>query len=635
MSNLFQYRADIDGLRAIAVLLVVFFHGKITAVSGGFVGVDVFFVISGFLISIIITKEQAENRFSFKTFYLRRIKRLGPALIVMLVLTTIPAYLFLFADDFEIFGRNLIHAFITTSNFFLWQNTGGYFAINTDTLPLLHTWSLAVEEQFYFIWPSLLILLTSLTKGRHLIKILFISLIALIALSEYLANTSAHSAYFLLPARAFEMMMGALLAIAFSRLPNFNQLVNHSFSLVGVACIILPAFMLSKSSIFPGMNAFWPCLGTVLLIISGKDPKQMGIINQLISHKWFVLIGLISYSLYLWHWPVFVFIQYLGLELSGWIQLSAMVLAFSLAYLSWRFVEQPIRFANLPTLGSAMKKIMLPSFILLTVLYAVIDVKNGFPERFENLAEFDKKKNFPSTVRKKCFDADKIGNVDECWLGVKKEKLDGMLIGDSFGNHSASLVDVFAKQAGLYIHDSTSGGHPLTTRLIAPDVYDYPPQYANERLEYALQFEHVIIAANWNTYKSPNNINYEVILRDLERIVSQGKKVTVIISLPFTTDENLHRLKLVKADRFVFFDDYETRIKNPAFADDHIVNEMKRRFPSIVYVDLRDAMCDQNFCDIVMNDTIIYRNNDHFNTSGAAMVAEKYLTKFANPLLQN
>jgi peptidoglycan/LPS O-acetylase OafA/YrhL len=144
MSNLFKYRADIDGLRAIAVLLVVLFHAKFTTISGGFVGVDVFFVISGFLISIIISKEVRENRFTFSSFYLRRIKRLAPALIGLLIITTIPAYLFLFSDDFEIYGRSLIHAYLTTSNFFLWQNTGGYFAANTDLFPLLHTWSLAV-----------------------------------------------------------------------------------------------------------------------------------------------------------------------------------------------------------------------------------------------------------------------------------------------------------------------------------------------------------------------------------------------------------------------------------------------------------------------------------------------------------
>jgi len=632
MSKLFQYRPDIDGLRAIAVLLVVFFHAKFSSVSGGFIGVDVFFVISGFLITTILFKEVGEQRFSFKRFYLRRVKRLAPALIVFLILTTIPAYIFLFSDDFEIYGRNLIHAFLTTSNFFIWQNTGGYFSPATEMFPLLHTWSLAVEEQFYFIWPSLFVVLHMLFKGKSLIKFVLLLVVGLLALSVYLTNYHPMSAYFLLPARAFELMMGALLALTLSKIPDSHIRVNHVLSVVAVLLIVTPAFVLDGSSSFPGFNAFWPCLGAVLLIISGRQAGALGIVNKLISHKAVVAVGLISYSLYLWHWPIFVFIQYLGLELSGLIRVAALIAAFSMAYLSWRFVEQPMRYANFPTLGSAMKQIMLPAFIVLLGMYAVIDVKNGFPERFSNLAEFDKNTNFPSTVRKKCFDADKIGNVDECWLGVKKEKLDGMLIGDSFANHSASLIDVFAKDAGLFIHDSTSGGHPILTRMNAPGVYDYPPEYANERLKYALQFEHIILGVNWDTYKNPENINYEPLLKSVGEIVEAGKKVTVIISLPATTKENLHKLKLVKSGNFVFFNDYNSSIEMPIYKDTHILKEMQRRYPHINYVDLRDVMCESGQCSTSLGGIIIYRNANHFNTSGAALIAKKYIRDMGNPL---
>ena len=257
---------------------------------------------------------------------------------------------------------------------------------------------------------------------------------------------------------------------------------------------------------------------------------------------------------------------------------------------------------------------------------------NGFPYRFNNLAEFDKKNNYPSTVRKKCFDADLIGNLDQCWLGEKKELLDGLLIGDSFANHSASFIDVLAKDANLYIHDSTSGGHPILTRLSAEGEYDYPPKYANDRLEYALQYEHIIIAANWGYYAEPDNINYERILQTIERIVKANKKLTIIDSLPATTKENLHKLKFMKGSDFVFFDNAEYYITKPVYPHDHIYNEMQRRFPSVTYIDFKDTMCDKQQCSIVLNDTIVYRNSDHLNTSGAAMMAEKYLLEFGNPL---
>ncbi len=633
MSKLFQYRADIDGLRAIAVLLVVFFHAKFSAISGGFVGVDVFFVISGFLISIIISKEVAENRFSYKSFYLRRIKRLAPALIGLLVLTTIPAYLFLFSDDFEIFGRNLIHAYLSTSNFFLWTNTGGYFSPNTDLFPLLHTWSLAVEEQFYFIWPALFILLNKLTKGKYLTRIMFVFTLSLLALSVYLANYTPHSAYFLLPARAFELMMGAMLAVSYAKVPNASKNMNHVLSVTALALIVIPAFVIDKQSVFPGFNAFWPCLGAVLLIVTGKNQERMGIVNSVISHKGFVGIGLMSYSLYLWHWPIFSFIQYLGLEMTGLLRIAAVVLSFVLAYLSWKYIEQSVHKLKLPTLGSAMKKIMLPSFILLTGMYGVIDGLNGFPDRFDKLEEFDKKKNFPSTVRNKCHDADLLGNIDKCWLGVQKEKIDGMLIGDSFANHSASLIDVFAKDAGLLIHDSSSGGHPILTRFRSPGVYDYPPEYAEARLKLALQYEHIIIGAHWGLYSKPGSLNYIRLLETIEEIVEQDIKVTIVFALPPTTSENLHKLKLVKGNRFVFFENGASSIELPQYWESELAIEIKERFPQINYIDMKDVMCENGQCQLTINGVVVYRSNDHFNTIGGHLMAEKYLKEIGNPLI--
>ncbi len=635
MSKLFSYRPDIDGLRAVAVLLVIFYHAKMSAISGGFIGVDVFFVLSGFLITIIIAKEHAQDRFSYGSFYLRRIRRLMPALVFLLLVCCIPAYFILFPDDFERFSRTLIHSFIATNNFHLWLNTGNYFSPNTDLIPLLHTWSLAVEEQFYFIWPAMFIFMASRFSKTTFFKINAVLLVSFLGLSIYLTQTTPHSAYFLLPARAFELMMGAMLAIGFLQLPHFKQNTNHGLSIIGLILVVVPALTLTKASSFPGLNAFWPCLGTVLLIISGKDQNTMGIINRALSIRPIVFIGLLSYSLYLWHWPIFVFFQYLGLELVGLVQLLALVLVAIFSYISWRFVEQPMRNAHMPTLKAGLKKVVLPSFIVLTVIYGVIDGKNGFPHRFQDLAEYDKKKNFPSTVRKRCFDADKIGNIEECWLGVKKEKLDGLLIGDSFANHTASFLDVLAKDAGLFIHDSTSGGHPLLTRLIAPDTYDYPPQYAVDRLKYAMQFDNIYLAANWDIYSNPTDINYEFLLDTIGKIVSAGKNVYVFSSLQPTTKMNLHRLKLLKASDYVFFDEYDATLKREVKKETHLITVMQRRYPSIHFIHMTDIMCTDIQCQLQLDDIIVYRNNDHLNTSGAALIAQKYLEKFGNPIKQN
>ena len=631
MSSFRKYRADIDGLRAIAVLLIVLFHANVGMVSGGFIGVDVFFVISGFLISLILFEDLEAKRFSFKNFYMRRIKRLVPALVCMLLLTTVPAYLFLFSDDFEMFGRNQIHSFLTTSNFFLWQNVGGYFSSSTDFFPLLHTWSLAVEEQFYFIWPVTLFFLYKTMTAKNLYKVVVFSLLPLFVLSVYFAEYYPYMAYFLLPARAFELLIGASVALTLQKLPNFSTRANHILSMIGLVLIAVPALTIDKQSVFPGFNALWPCLGAALLLITGRHPDRQGCINWLISHKAFVWVGLISYSLYLWHWPIFVFIQYLGLELVGVLRWGAIAMAFLCGHLSWKYVEQPVRHLNIPTLGAALRRIMLPALIVLVVFYAVIDAENGFPHRFQNLAEFNKRENFPSTVRKRCFDSGLIGNLDDCWLGVKKEVLDGVLIGDSFANHSASFIDVLAKDAGLYIHDSASGGHPLITKLTASGDYEKPPQYAENRLSYALQFEHIIIAANWQDYEDPTNANYERILATVAKIIEQGKKVTIILSVPATTTKNLHKLKLVKGGGFVYFDEYQDKIPQPPQHHLSILNEMKRRFSNITYIDMKDVMCEKKQCAVSLKGTIIYRNSNHLNTSGAALIGERYLHTIGSP----
>ena len=203
MSFKVSYRPDIDGLRAIAIILVIIFHAGFSFFSGGYIGVDVFFVLSGFLITSLIDYEIKEQIFSFKQFYLRRIRRIVPVLVFILLITTIPAYFLLFADNLESFGRTLIHTFLCTNNFYLYVNLSDYFAENSDLIPFLHTWSLSVEEQFYFFLPPFLLLLhknLNISKRRVVMILLFV--ISLL-FSIYQTKTNSRAAYFLLPSRLF------------------------------------------------------------------------------------------------------------------------------------------------------------------------------------------------------------------------------------------------------------------------------------------------------------------------------------------------------------------------------------------------------------------------------------------------
>jgi peptidoglycan/LPS O-acetylase OafA/YrhL len=530
MSFKVSYRPDIDGLRAIAIILVIIFHAGFSFFSGGYIGVDVFFVLSGFLITSLIDYEIKEQIFSFKQFYLRRIRRIVPVLVFILLITTIPAYFLLFADNLESFGRTLIHTFLCTNNFYLYVNLSDYFAENSDLIPFLHTWSLSVEEQFYFFLPPFLLLLhknLNISKRRVVMILLFV--IALL-FSIYQTKTNSRAAYFLLPSRLFELLIGSCVAIFWDRVPNLNQSKNNLLSIIGLLLILIPAITLNDTSSFPGINAFWPCLGTAMLIVSGKTTQTRGIINKLIENKFFVGVGLISYSIYLWHWPIFVFIKYEGLKLDGIIRIVALILIFVLSYFSWRFIEQPFR----TTLKFNFKKtiviLFVPSLITISLIYGILDINNGFPERQPELKEFNPKTNFANVVRKECYYSHKIANCKDCSFGAKKDSIDGILIGDSFANHSVAFLDVLAKDANLYIHDCTAPDNPLLNRLEEDGTPIYPPKFANERLEYAKKFKYIFIAANWIMNSNPKSKNHQSIVNTIGSLVKLNKNIEFEIS---------------------------------------------------------------------------------------------------------
>ena len=634
MSFKVTYRPDIDGLRAIAIILVIIFHAGFSFFSGGYIGVDVFFVLSGFLITSLIDYEIKEKIFSFKEFYLRRIRRIVPVLVFILLVITIPAYFFLFADNLESFGRTLIHTFLCTNNFYLYLNLSDYFAENSDLIPFLHTWSLSVEEQFYFFLPPFLLLLhknLSISKRRIVMILLFV--ISLL-FSIYLTKTNSRAAYFLLPSRLFELLIGSCVAIYWDRVPNLNQLKNNLLSIIGLLLILIPAITLNDTSTFPGINAFWPCLGTAMLIVSGKTTHTRGIINKLIENKFFVGIGLISYSLYLWHWPIFVFIKYEGLKLDGIIRIVALILIFVLSYFSWRFIEQPFR----TTLKFNFKKtiviLFIPSLIIISLIYGILDINNGFPERQPELNEFNPKTNFANVVRKECYYSHKIANCKDCSFGANKDSIDGILIGDSFANHSVAFLDVLAKDANLGIHDCTAPDNPLLNRLEEDGTPIYPPEFANERLDYAKKFKYIFIAANWIMNSNPKSKNHQSIINTIGSLVKLNKKIILIDCLLPINEMDLHKAKLIKTGKPIYFEERNIKVPNKILPKNYIVNEIKHKFPTVIIIDLKDVMCKSGKCDISIDNTIIYKDASHLNISGAKLLGEKYLKLKTNPLIK-
>ena len=630
MNKEFSYRSDIDGLRAIAVLIVVFYHANFTWIPGGYVGVDVFFVISGFLITNTIEKEILQNSFSFQQFYLRRIRRIIPVLFFILLICTIPAY-FMFASDFEAFSRTLIHTIVSTNNIHLWVNNKQYFSENSELMPLLHTWSLSVEEQFYFIWPAILLLLSKLKSIKTKRIVILCSLLLSLLYSIYLTDTDQNTAYFLLQGRFFELGVGATLAVFWQSLPLAKKMINSILSIVGLLLIIIPAIYLQKESLFPGLNALWPCLGAAFLIYSNKgNDNNEGYINTLLKNKFIVLIGTISYSMYLWHWPIFAFLKYFAVEFTGATRIGTLLIIFILSYFSWKYIEQPFRTTLKFNFKKTLLYVMLPVVLISVCIYGIVDKFDGFPDRYPTLTEFNPKTNYPSNLRKNCFDKFKIGNCDECFIGIKKNSLDGVLIGDSFANQTAEFLDVLAKDANLYIHDSAAGGYPILVNYDDENNPTKEEQYGLDRLEYAKKFKTIYIAANWINISS-SKINSNRILKSIEELLKLQKNVVIFDCLRALPDMKLHKLMLTKAypenyhESYIFAPEPRT--------SDYLVYKIHEKFPQVIIIDMNESVkIDNTHFTTQINNSIVYRNEDHLNTSGARLIGEKYLKLHTNPL---
>ena len=370
------YRPEIDGLRSIAVLAVVLYHFGLPGLSGGFVGVDIFFVLSGFLIGGILWSELIQTgRIRLGAFYLRRIRRLAPAYFAMAAASFLVAWVVLLPFEFRAFGKALIAATVYLSNVYFYREAG-YFDIGAEDKVLLHTWSLAVEEQFYIVLPFALLLLIRWRRASPalLAGAAILSLLACVRLTA----TSPTAAFYLFPFRAWELLAGVLLAIV-GQQNGLRWVVHPALSWAGIGLVLTSIVVITPENGFPGLQALVPVIGTVLILANGRDANP---VNRALSHPAPVFIGVISYSFYLWHWPVLTLSQYWRDGYSGAAEAALwLALAFVISVLSWRYVERPVRRmrgpATLPLVGGTV----LASGVLLA-LGALIWKGDGMAGRF-------------------------------------------------------------------------------------------------------------------------------------------------------------------------------------------------------------------------------------------------------------
>jgi peptidoglycan/LPS O-acetylase OafA/YrhL len=452
-----RYRPDIDGLRAVAVLAVIFYHVTGPLLGGGFVGVDIFFVISGYLIGGIIIDETENGSFSYRQFYIRRIKRLFPALFLVCLLTVPVAWWLLLPTDFRALGKSLVAATVFLTNHFFYKETG-YFDAARDSKPLLHTWSLSVEEQFYIFFPLFMRYVTRLGRPAMAVALGIVGL-ASFAYSQYLLAVDPAASFYSLGSRGWELLLGVAVALPQLRHKQLPARWRRALTWISLLPLLLPMLLYTDSTPFPGVAALPCCLSSAWLLWAGR-PGADTLPQLALSAAIPVTVGRMSYSLYLWHWPVFVFMNYYAANELGWLgRAMVLVLTFVLSSLSWRFIEQPLRASRRPpavVFGSALL-----GSALVAILGFGIYRSDGVPGRLtvqtRAIAFAD---NDFMQIQDRCWSADNsiLPGVNFCRIGAANAPEQFLVWGDSHAREMRDGLDQIATETrvgGLLIF---SGG---------------------------------------------------------------------------------------------------------------------------------------------------------------------------------
>jgi peptidoglycan/LPS O-acetylase OafA/YrhL len=380
-----SYRPEIDGLRALAVISVMMFHAKI-ALGGGYVGVDIFFVISGYLITALIVRDLQKGTFSFSAFWERRIRRIVPAMSVVVIVVLVAGWFLLLPEGYVALGSSAMALAAVVANIYFWRNTSGYF-VNGEEMPLLHTWSLAVEEQFYLIMPLFLAVAFRLSahRGRLLLPVVIASMFGSLAASVYAVALFPGAAFYFLPSRAWELLIGSIVALLPGSWIPASWLARETITYVGLACFVVPCIFYSKATPFPGLAALVPSFGAAVIIwanTSRSSDVRLTSVGALLASRPLVFLGLISYSLYLWHWPLLAFGNYWSLwSLSLSSRAGLLALTFLLAILSWRFVEIPFRRRTVFPIRSSLFSFAVLCFLVVLAFGGFVISTRGYPSR--------------------------------------------------------------------------------------------------------------------------------------------------------------------------------------------------------------------------------------------------------------
>ena len=644
-----KYRPEIDGLRAIAVLPVVFYHADIFPFSGGFVGVDVFFVISGYLITSIALHDSAEQKFSVLRFYERRARRILPALIFVILCTSAMAWMTLTPDFLDRYFQSVAAASGFLSNFFFWMESG-YFAPDSKYVYLLHTWSLAIEEQFYVVFPFLFLYLYK--YGRSKIAYIFSAagLASLIA-CELLLSIAPDAAFYLLPTRMWELLCGAVCAVVLYR---YRVPTSDILTIFGLTLILWSVFHFSDSTAFPGINAAIPVLGTALIVVFARDGSRVA---QIIAARPLVQIGLISYSLYLWHHPILVFTRLndLGPVPEGTAKLLAILVSFALAWLTFVLVERPFRRPGKSALARVTpKRFVMASGVALLALGTVAYFGRG-PLVAHAISESARLKMQSIARVQAPLCEDTSGFCTDGGIG----NVDILLLGDSNAYHFSSALQEVAEQAGLKFANMTKGGClPLSDLhvLSASEGENARCIEFNARIRAALESGRfdgtAIVSAAWLLYLFGTDLyreetsalgldpisilklsadgrtplgekTPEVFRNYLEDVIaflsSRANKLIIVGPIPpalvdFGLRQSLLDAQSSDFSRFTVYDD----------VFDRMIDTARQRF-DFIYLEPGERICHSGRCPVENDGRYLYGDPTHFSAFGQSEIMRPLL----------
>jgi len=627
-----KYRADIDGLRAIAVLSVVGFHAFPNIVRGGFVGVDIFFVISGFLISTIIFQSLEENNFSLFQFYIRRIKRIFPALLVVLVVSFIFGWLVLFPDEYQVLGKHIAGSSVFISNFLLWHESG-YFDRVAETKPLLHLWSLGVEEQFYIIWP--LLLFFAWKKRLNLLSIIFIIMAISFALNMAEVKNNPTATFYSPQTRFWELLLGACLA--YLKIKQKDNEVERKlmkstiFSFLGILLILISIFSITNEYAYPGWLALLPTVGAAFIILA----DSRGWFNRkLLANHIMVWFGLISFPLYLWHWPLLSFARIMEGKSPWWVvRISMVVVSIFLAWLTYKFIERPIRFSG------ENKKI---AFILVFFMVNVgiigfgAKISNGYqyrPSYIETFMTQEVSHEFMDwkyganelCLKRYPFDTNKY----KFWFCMQEKDSEPtiMLIGSSFANQ---LYPGLSKNKKLNHHTVLSMG---TCIAGLPGGYGDPdhPCFGDRVEKQCVFIDNIISKTKSLRYVIMDTVistdlNYLKKLSErIKFIENLGVKVILLIPhLKPTFDikacyKNIFSKKT--RDCSFNFSEKEKQLQDFKF----IMSSISQLNPNTLFFDQNDLYCEEHHCSYTKNGMPLYRDELHTSEYGSIKLSDIFV----------